>query len=39
MVREVERSYLDKQYDESRYWTAIPLSVSARNCQLEMKYS
>jgi len=39
MARDVERSYLDKNYTESQYWTAIPLSLTTRNCELEMKYS
>lgn len=39
MTRVVEQSYLDKNYDLSRSWTAIPLSVTTPGCELEMKYS
>jgi len=39
MARVVQRSYLDKNYDETRYWKAIPLSVPTRNCELEMRYT
>ena len=39
MAREIEQSYLDNKYDESVYWTAVPLTVSTRNYQLEMQYA
>ena len=41
MAREVQQSYLHSNYDESLYWTAVPLTLTAstRNCELEMKYS
>jgi len=39
MAREAEQSYLDNNYDESVYWTAVPLTLSTRNCELEVKYS
>jgi len=39
MTRVVEQSYLDKNYDLSRYWTAIPLSMTTPGYQMEMKYS
>jgi len=39
MTRVVEQSFLDKNYDLSRYWTAIPLTVTTPACELEMQYS
>jgi len=39
MTRVVEQSYLDRNFDVSRYWTAIPLSLTTPGWELEMKYS
>jgi len=39
MTRVVEQSYLDRNYDLSRYWTAIPLTVTTPAYELEMQYS